>query len=48
MLMVAAPADCPVTVPDGETVATWVSDDVQVTIPFIERWLPSLNVPIAI
>jgi hypothetical protein len=25
-----------------------VSDDVQVTTPFMDRWLPSLNVPIAL
>jgi hypothetical protein len=46
--MAAVPADWPVTVPDEDTVATCVSDDDQVTIPFIDRWLPSLNLPTAL
>jgi hypothetical protein len=47
-VMVTAPADCPVTVPDPATAATCVSEDVHVTAPFIGRWLPSLNVPVAV
>lgn len=47
-VIVTAPADCPVAVPEGETVATWLSDEVQVTTPFMARWLPSLKVPVAV
>jgi hypothetical protein len=47
-LMVAAPADWPVAVPEAETVATLVSDEEKATVPFIDRWLPSLKVPSAL
>lgn len=47
-LMVAVPADCPVTTPDEKTVATSVFDDVHVTAPFMGCWLPSLKVPVAL
>ena len=46
-VMVTTPADCPVTVPEAEIVATCASDDNQATLPFICRWLPSLKVPVA-
>jgi len=47
-LITAIPADWPVAVPDGATVATCASEDVQVAAPLTERWPPSLNVPMAL
>ena len=47
-VMVTAPADCPVTDPEGDTAATCGSEDVHVTAPLIGRWLPSLNAPVAV
>ena len=47
-VITAIPADWPVAVPDCATVATCASEVVQVAAPFTERWLPSLNVPMAL
>jgi hypothetical protein len=47
-VMVAAPADCPVTWPAVFTLATLLADDVQVTALVIVCVLPSLNVPVAL
>ena len=46
-VMVTTPGDCPVAAPAALTVATFVSEDVQVTPEVRVCLLPSLNVPVA-
>jgi len=46
-VMIAIPADCPVTNPFCVTVAIELSEDVQVAKPFNNCVLPSLYVPVA-
>jgi len=47
-VIVTAPADSPVAVPDPLIMAILGSEEVQVAFPFTECWLPSEYVPIAL